>query len=57
MKSISTINPAVTENTKYLIIKAHALFMGVWLDHGSSQHFVSFLTLRTCWATFKQRIT
>jgi len=37
MKSILTINPAITENTERSIIKAHASFIdlkvGVSLDH------------------------
>jgi len=37
LKSISTINPAITENTKFSIIKAHASFIdlkvGVSLNH------------------------
>ena len=62
-KSISTINPAITENTKYSIVKRHASFIdlkvGVSLNHGVSLRFVSLLAFRTFWATFhsKQRIT
>ena len=54
MKSISTINPAITENTECLIIKACASFVnlkvGVLFDHGVSLiiHFVSVLTLQKC---------
>ena len=50
MKSISTINPAIMENTECLIVKVHAPFIdlkvGVSLDHGVPLHFVSFLALQ-----------
>ena len=56
MKSISAINPAITENT---IIKACTSFIdlkvGVSLYHGVSLCFVSLLALRTCWATFQAK--
>jgi len=43
MKSISKINPPITENTEYLIIKVHAPFIDlkvdVSLDHGVSLRF------------------
>ena len=43
MKSISKINPPITENTEYLIIKVHAPFIDlkvdVLLDHGVSLRF------------------
>jgi len=49
MKSISTINPTITENTECLIVKASNpeidLKMGVSLDHGVSLCFVSLLAL------------
>ena len=49
MKSISAINPAITENTKYSIVKAGASFInlnvGVWLAHGVSLCFISLLAL------------
>ena len=44
MKSISTINSAITENTECSIVKVHNSFMdlkvGVLLDHGVSLYFV-----------------
>ena len=44
MKGISTINPAITENTEFSIIKMHAISInikvGVSLDRGLSVHFV-----------------
>ena len=56
MKSTSTINPAITENTEFLINKACTSFidleLGVSLDHGVSLQFVSTIALRTLWATF-----
>jgi len=49
MKSISTINAAITENTECLIIKTRApannLKVCVLLDHGALLCFVSLLTL------------
>ena len=61
MKSIPTINPAITENMECSIVRAHSLLMdlkvGVLLDHGVSLHFVSLPTLLTCWEQHsKQRI-
>ena len=57
MNSISTINPAITENTECLIIKAHLslinLKVGVLLDHDALLCFISLLALGTCWATFQ----
>ena len=56
MKSISTINPVIAENTECLIVKACTTFIdlkvGVSLDHSVSLRFISLLALRTCWATF-----
>ena len=52
MKSISTINPAITENMECSIVKARASFIdlkvGVSLGHGVLLRFVSLLALRTC---------
>ena len=49
MKSISTINPAIVENTEYLIVEACASFtnlkVNVSLDHGVLLHFVLFLAV------------
>ena len=46
MKSISTINPAIMENTEYSV---HASFVdlkvGALLDHDVSPPFVSLLAL------------
>jgi len=51
MKSISTINPAITEYRECLIIKEYAglidLKVGVSLDHDVSLHFVSLPVLQT----------
>ena len=59
MKSISTINPAITENTECLIVKVCTSFinlkLGVSLDHGVSLCFVSLLALQTYWATFQAK--
>ena len=59
MKSISTINPATTENTEWLIVKVHVSFIylkvDVLLNHDVSLHFVSLLPLRTRWATFQAK--
>jgi len=60
MKShgISTINPAIAENTEYLIALACTSFINlnvaVSIDRGVSLHFVSSLALRHY---SKQRIT
>jgi len=47
MKSISTINPVITQNTEYSIVKVHSSFidlkLGVLLDHGVSLCFVLLL--------------
>jgi len=52
MKSISTINPAITESMEWLIVKAHAslidLKVVVSLNHGVLLHFVSLLVFQTC---------
>ena len=57
MKSISTINPAITENTECSIIKVCTSFIdlkvGVSFNHGVSLRFVSLLAFQTCWATFQ----
>ena len=47
MKSISTINPAIMENTEHLIVKMHASFIDV------SWRLILFLAFQTCWATFQ----
>ena len=50
MKSISTINPAITENTDGTIVKAHApvidIKVGVLPKHSVSLRFVFFPGLR-----------
>ena len=52
MKTISTIYPAITENTVCSIVKACALFIdlkvGVSLNHGVSLCFALLLALQTC---------
>ena len=57
MKSISTMNPAITENAKHLTVKALALFInlkvGVLLDHDVSQRFALLLAFQTYWVTFR----
>jgi len=59
MKSISIINPAITENTECLIVKAHASFIDlkvdVSLNHGASLSFILLLAFRACWATFQAK--
>ena len=59
MKSISTINQAIMENTKCLIVEVHASFInlkvGVSLDHDVSLRFISLLALRTCWVIFQAK--
>jgi len=49
MKSISTINPAILENTKCLIVMVHVpvinLEVGVSLDYGISLRLVSLPAL------------
>jgi len=47
MKSISTINPAITENRECSI--------GVSLDDNVLLRFVLLLALRICWATFQAK--
>ena len=51
MKSISSFNPAIAENTECLIVKGHASFInlkvGVSFDHGVSLRFILLLALRT----------
>jgi len=57
MKSISTINRAITENIDCLIVKVCLIYqfknVGVSLNHGVSLCFVSLLAFRTCWAAFQ----
>jgi len=57
MKSISTINPAIMENTERLIVKTCASFFDlkvvVLLDHNVPLHFISLLAFCTCWAAFQ----
>jgi len=59
MKNISTINPAMTENTECYIVKVCTSFInfkvGVLLDRGVSLRLVSLLALRTCWETFQAK--
>ena len=59
MRSIPTIYPAITENTKCLIVEARVpLFIfkvGVSIDHGVPLCFVALLALRTLWATFQTK--
>jgi len=49
MKSTSTINPVITENTECLIIKVCALFinlkLGVSPDHGVLLRFILLLAI------------
>jgi len=57
MKSITTINPAISQNTECPIFKARAfidLKVGVSHDHGVSLCSVSLLVFGQC---FKQRAT
>ena len=54
LKSISTINPAITENMECSIVKVHASFINLKVgNHGVSLCFVSLLAFRICWATFQ----
>ena len=50
MKSIATVNLAITENTECSIVEARASFInlkvGALLDHDVSLCFVSLLALR-----------
>ena len=59
MKSISTINPAITENTEYLIVTVCATFIdlkvGVLLNHGVSLCCASPPSLRMSWVTFQTK--
>ena len=56
MKSISTINPAIMENSECLVIRdCTSLKVGVSLDHVVSLCFISLLALRICWATFQAK--
>ena len=59
MKSISTINPAITENTECLIIEACTLVInlkvGVSLYHGVSLPFVLLPALGILWVTFQAK--
>jgi len=61
MKSISTINLAITENTDGTIVKVHApafdIKVRVSPKHGVSLRFVSLPGLRTFGYHSKQRIT
>jgi len=56
MRSISTINPAIKENTKRSIVKVRALFtnlkVGISLDHGILLRFISLLAVQACLAAF-----
>jgi len=49
MKSISAINPAITENTERSIVKVLASFIdlkvGVLFDHGIPPHLISLPAL------------
>ena len=52
MKSVSTINPAIMENTEFLIIKVHtSLKSGAILNHGVSLRFVLLPALQVLWVT------
>ena len=59
VKSVSTINPVITENTECSIVKVRTTFMdlkvGVSLDHDESLCFISLLAHQTCWATFQAK--
>jgi len=55
MKSISTINPAITENTDGTIVKVHAPVIEIKV--GASLHFVLLPGLQTFGYHSKQRIT
>ena len=59
MKSTSTINPVITENTECLIIKVCALFinlkLGVSPDHGVLLRFILLLAIWACWAMFQAK--
>ena len=54
MKSICTINPAITENTECMIVKVHVSFIDLKVSVLLvSLHFISLLAFQTCWATFQ----
>ena len=59
MKSISTINPVIAENTECLIIKMCASFIdlkvGTSLNHEVTLRFNSLLAFRTCLVTFQAK--
>jgi len=58
IKSISTINPAITENAECSIVEAPSfsdLKVGTSLDHGVLLCFVSLLAVWTCWATLQAK--
>jgi len=59
MKSTSTINPVITEDTECLIVNVRASFIDskkdVSLDHGVSLCFLLLLAVRTCLATFQAK--
>ena len=59
MKSISTINPAIMENTECSTAKTHSSFIDLKVDvslsHGVLLCFVSLQALQTCWATFQMK--
>ena len=59
MKSISTINATIMENTECLIVKARASFfslkVGVSLDHSVSLRFVLLLGFQTYWVMFQAK--
>jgi len=51
LKSISTINPAITENTVCSIYR----FKSAWVCHLIVLCFVSLLAFQTCWVTFQAK--
>ena len=61
MKSISTINPAITENTDGTIVKVHAPVIDIKVcvspQHSVSLHFVLFPGLKMFGYHSKQKIT
>jgi len=61
MKSFSTINPAITENTECMIVKVRTpvinIKVGVLPNHSVSLRFVLRPALRTFGYYSKQRIT
>ena len=58
IKSVSTINPAITENMEWSIVKACTpvinLKVGVPFDHDASVHFYT-VDLQTLWETFQAK--